>query len=881
MMRFIKIAGVFTLVLGFIVGCSTEKNTLLSRSYHGMTAHYNGYYNANELIRTSMDTYRSSTKENFYEILPIELVPNNDEVIGMFPSIDTAITKCTKVITNHSMPSNDRPASKKEEHNRWIDENWTTIGIASYYRRDYEGAMKSFEFVRKFYSNDPTLFVGELWIAKTNIALGEYTKAKFNLDNLDKAIADEESRDKGAKKTSKKKKGKKKNKEDEIAKFPKKILFDFEKTKANLALINGQPKEAIKYLEQSLEYRAIKKEKTRVHFVLGQLYEQEGDNTRAVEHYSKVLKGNAKFEMSFNARLKKAFLGSGDKTQKALDKMLNDAKNAEFKDQIYYALGGIELKKGNEDKAIEYLHSSAFYSVSNTRQKGMAYEKLADMRFEKREYVPAQKYYDSCAAVIKDDYPNAESIRGKADDLASLVVAVETVKYEDSVQRIAQLSDGDRESFLKNYIKQVKEEEQRQKERDAERLRQLQDNENLFAEATSGSKWYWNNAKSRSDGYDDFKKLWGERENEDDWRRSEKTILSISEGVEGEIENQDSLVVEEEGLTVEGLMSQLPLSDSAMVVSNRKLLEAHYNAGIIYKEQLGEDKIAIQEFTSVLDKKIENEHNLLSAYQLYKIHEKTNVSAADKNKDYILDNYPDSDYANFLKDPNYFIKKKERDALAEQEYVRVLDRYARGVYYPVISKSNLVINNEKNNIYRSKYMLLKAMSQGQISENKQLMVPVLDSLIAAYPGTDESIRAQEMLDVIKDGYSKNEIVNFENKYPFIYNDRAKFQVIVFLNDKQSPNLAKSKIVDFQREFFSRDKLKVSSKLFGIKKNVILISTFETEAEASEYIRVYKRTRKYLLDLQNAKIFMITLDNMKILFQKQNAEEYEEYYDEYY
>ena len=881
MMRFIKITGVFALLLGFIAGCSTEKNTLLSRSYHGMTAHYNGYYNANELIRTSMDTYRSSSKENFYEILPIELVPNNEEVIGMYPAIDTAITKCTKVITNHSMPSNDRPASKKDEYNRWIDENWTTVGIASYYRRDYEGAMKSFEFVRKFYSNDPTLFIGELWMAKTNIALGDYTKAKFNLDNLDKAIKEEKIRKTNQSKSSKKKKSKKKNKADDFAKFPKKIMFDFEKTKADLALIKNEPKKAIKYLEESLNYKAVKKEKTRVHFILGQLYEQQGTNEKAINHYSKVLKGNAPFEMSFNARLKKAFLGSGEKTKKALNKMLKDAKNAKFKDQIYYALGGIELKKGDEEKAIEYFHSSAFYSVSNTRQKGMAYEILADMRFAKREYVPAQKYYDSCAAVITNDYPNAESIRGKAGDLASLVIAVETVNYEDSVQRIAQLSNSEREKFLKNYIKQIKEEEQRQKEKDAERLRQLQANENLFAQTGSGSKWYWNNAKSRAEGYDEFRKLWGERENEDDWRRSEKTVLSTFQGIEGEVENIDSLILEEEGLTVEGLLKELPLSDSAMMASNKRLLEAHYNAGIIYKEQLSENKIAKQEFNSVLNKKIENEHNLLSAFQLYKINEKSNASEAAKNKDYIFKNYPNSDYANYLKDPDYFIKKKERDILAEQEYVTVLDRYRRGQFYLVMSKSNIVIKSEKDNVYRSKHMLLKAMSQGQISENKELMVPVLDSLIAEYPGTEESIRAQEMLDIIKNGYSKNEEVNFGRKYPFIYNNRAKLQVIVFLNEKQNPNLAKSKIVDFQREFFSRDKLKVSSKLYGDKKNVILISTFETESDASEYIRVYKRTRKYLLDLQNAKIFMITLDNMKILFQKQNADEYENYYDEYY
>jgi len=876
MNKLIKVISVFILLLGIVASCSTEKNTLLSRSYHGMTAHYNGYFNANELLNSSMSTYETSLKEDYYDILPIEVVPNEEEVLGMYPAIDTAIKKCTKVITDHSMPSNERPARKKEEHNRWIDENWTTIGIASYFRRDYEGAMKSFKFVRKFYKNDPSLFIGELWMAKTHIAQGDLTKAKFNLDNLDQAIKEEDSRKKAKSKKSKSKKSKK----DKIAKFPKGIRFELEKTKAALAYQTGDKEQTIKYLEESLNF-GKKKEEVRVHFILGQLYEDAGNNSEAQIHYDKVLKGSPKFEMAFNARLKKAFLGSGEKTQKELAKMLKDAKNAEYKDQIYYALAGIELKEGTEVKAKEYLHKSAFYSVSNSRQKGMAYEKLADMSFATKDYVPAQKYYDSCAAVIKDTYPNAEAIRNKARNLADLVVAVETAKYEDSVQMIAALSEKDREKFLKEIIKKIEEDEKRRKERDAERLRELQENENLFLQTGKGGTWYWNNAKTRGEGSDDFKKLWGDRENEDNWRRSEKVIEANFIEINGEKIVDTVEVADSDTLNVDYLTSKLPLTDSAIALSNKRLLEAHYNAGIIYKEQLKEPGIATEEFKQVINKNIENEHNLLSAFQLYKIFETSNVTEANRYKEYILKNYPNSDYANYLIDPNYFLKKKERDVLAEQEYVTVLGRYGRGLYYPVLTKANIVINNEINNVYRAKYMLLKAMAKGQLTEDKNQLLPVLDSLVTEYPGSDEAIRGQEMIDIIKNGYSENIESDFGSKYPFIYNERADSKVLVFLEKNQSSNLAKSKVVDFQREFFSRLSLKVSSKIYTSDESVILITGFKDESEANEYIRVYKKTRKYLLDLQNAKIFIITSDNMKILFQKQNLEEYENYYDEYY
>jgi len=146
-----KFIGIYTFVLVLIYACSTEKNTAINRAFHGMNAHYNGYFNANELLRQSMETYNNSLIEDYYTILPIDPVPNEEEVIGMYPAIDTAISKCTKVIRDHSMPGNDKPSKKKAEHNRWIDENWTTVGQSLYLRRDYDGAMKNFKFIHKFF----------------------------------------------------------------------------------------------------------------------------------------------------------------------------------------------------------------------------------------------------------------------------------------------------------------------------------------------------------------------------------------------------------------------------------------------------------------------------------------------------------------------------------------------------------------------------------------------------------------------------------------------------------------------------------------------------------------------------------------------------------
>jgi hypothetical protein len=784
------------------------------------------------------------------------------------------------------MPSNDRPSKKKEEHNPWIDENWLTVGKASFYRRDYDAALKNFRFIKKFYKNDPTLYKAELWIAKTNIELKNYTEAGFNLEKLDKAIEEEKARKKATKlvkRITNKFIISKKKKEGEPAKFPKKIKFDLQKTKADLALKTNNKEDAISFLKESLKYAKKKQDKARVNFILGQLLESVNKREEAKYHYSRVLKYNSNYELIFAAKIKRAFMGGSLKLRKELMKMLRDPKNAEFKDQIYYALADMELQNGNINEGKVNLTLSAFYSTTNTRQKGMAYEKLGNMSFSERNYVTAQKYYDSCANVINDEYPNAEGIRIKVVKLADLVKAVETAYFEDSVQRIAKLSEEDRIAFIENVIVETKKAIEIRKKQEARRLLELQKNQAVEQSGGGVNNWYWNNAKLKASGYDEFRRLWGsDRENEDDWRRSQKIV--VASFTENDSIPLDSTMVKKEvkdTLTVDYLIKRIPLTDSLFAASQQKMVEAYYNAGIIYKDQLNEKSLAETQFLTVLDKTFENPFTLLSAFQLYKLFEEKDENKANEYKNYIFNNYPNSDYANFLRDPDFFIKKKELDKIALDEYLLVLERYNNELYPLVMLKADNIINNEKENIFRPKYMLLKAMSIGMTSEDKTLMKPVLELIVEQYPKTEESGRAIELLSIIEKGVSENKEVDFTKKSIYEYNENDSYYLLIFLDEKQNSNNEKGNVVDFDREFFSRLQLKVSSKIFGGSQNVIFVEEFENQETVQDYLSTFKSTRKHITKLHNNTIIIISKKNLKTLFKTQNLSEYESFAIQYF
>jgi len=879
---FLKLTVFFFLTV--LVACSTEKDTFISRNYHGATAHYNGYFNANELLNTAMKGYRDGIKEDYYANLPLNPLPNEEEVKNMYVPIDTAVAKCTRVIQRHAMPSMDKPSQKREEWNRWIDENWLTIGIANYYRRDYDLALKNFSYINRFFAGDKTMYIAEMWMARTYIQQGNYTEAGFCIARLDKAAEEVLGSDKGSKSKSKSKSKKKKKKgdEEEVPDFPKSLFFDLAYTKALLAEKRGEKENMIKALEESLEYAKRKHPRARIHYALGQLKEEKGDRGGASMHYAKVLKYNPTYEMAFNARLKNALNSGGEKVKASLLKLLKDPKNAEFKDQVYYTLGLIAKQEGDEPKTIENFTNSAFYSTTNKRQKGLSYENLGDIYFGKKDYYRAQKYYDSCARVIPETYPNYEGVKRKAEKLQSLVVAIETAQLEDSLQRISTMSSEDQYAFAEKVIAQMKADEAKRKELEAIRLATLQQQQASKANQNSG-KGYWGNPKAKQEGFEEFKRQWGQRANEDDWRRSEKVQFATfddpkddSLGTKKPVDISSSPL---DSLTPEMLLANVPNTDSTLAQSQERMMKALFDAGKIYQDQLNETGLAETQYNTIVGKPFESEYKLLAAYQMYRMYQPTDPKATVQ-RDYILTNYPTSDYAGYLRDPDYFIKKKEREKQTQVDYLKDLERYENGLYYLVVTKANSVITEQKDNPYLPKYYLLKAKAQAKLNEDKRTLLPTLDTLIMKYPGTDEARKGTEMRNIILNGYSSNTVVDFNKKGLYEYTDKEPFTVIIFLEGNVNNNVAKTRVVDFNKEFFSKSKLNIASKELGTQ-STILVREFPTEALASDYAKTYKKTRQHLLDMQKFKILYVSQSNLKILFETGKLAEYEVFFTEYY
>lgn len=879
----------------------------MNRGYHQMTTRFNTLYNANELKVQTLREYRKVHLDDYDDILPVEVVPFGENQVAIMPIMDTIVVKCTTAIAKHSMPA-FTGTMKKQEHNKYMQQAWLMVGYARYYKGDYEGATDAFKFVEKLFNNTPSKYTAKLWLAKCAYREGDLMKADALLRELNREAENAENAEQSAKDASastKKKKGKKKKKskkgkksstkkENKVVQPPADFKYELNKLRADMAITRKKYADAEKFMNIVVDECTKKDEAARMFFILAQLSIENGKAESAFENYTLTLKKKAPFVLHFTARLQRAIAASGadrDKVLAELTKMASESKNIEYRDQIYYALGNIAENDSNKPEAMNLYTRSVYYSISNNKQKGKSYERMGEMKMIDKDYVKAQKYFDSCVRVAPVEYKNRDMVERKAKKLADLVDAIETANLQDSLIRIAQMSPSEQEAFLEKVKSKLEKDEKERVEREAKRAAELAAMQQTAQSSNAaggggGNRWYFYNQRNKADGFETFKQLWGQRELEDDWRRSSKMPSTVNMETVDESDSTD-LVADiapepEDKFSIDRLKEGIPKDDEQIEIAMQILVEALYRSGRIYNEELLERELAIGQFEKVLTYKVDDKHIVLSAFELYRLYDGLNPNKRTFYSDYILDNFPYSDYAKYIKDPDYFVKKRERERLDLDDYEKQIERFRTGYYSTVRSRTRNILQNEPNNAYHSGYMLLNALSEAAMLEDKKESIPLFENIIESYPGSKEATRAETMINIIKNGYSKGIDANFGKGgvSEFEYRSGKMFFVLVVKSGEKVTDLKKD-MSNFNKEFFGNERLTTKETILGTSQDVVRISSFKNENEAKKYLNAFSKAKRTIKHLQSHTYFIITEDNFVKLLASGNLEGYITFYQDFY
>ncbi len=874
------------LLAGFFTSCSRQKNALVNRTYHKVTARDNGFFNAREKVKEGAKTLAESHIDQYDRLLKIFRYADNEKAKAIAPDMDEAIKKASIVIQRHSM------VFSGEEKNTWVQESYLLIGQAHFYKHDYWSAIETFQFVASSYSTKPIRFEALLWLTQCYLELGKTPDAEYLLDFL------------------------KNDKE-----FPwKKLRGTYYAISANYNMQKENYEKAAEELKNAVASTRKKQDRIRYSFILAQLYQKAGNCTEAYPIYNRVIKQNAPYEMEFNARINRARcfdINSGSKDIKEqLTKMLKDEKNKEYLDQIYYALATIAEKENDEPKAIDLLKLSTGSSTTNTNQKALSFLELAEIYFKRPDYRNAQVYYDSTVTFLSPDHPDYPSSLNKKTSLSKLVRNLNIISEEDSLQKLSSLSPKEQEAAIDKIIEEEIKEQERKKEEEEELKKQqeqqqqessqLQNFQNSNSPKTdftpTGSGWYFYNPSAMSFGLNEFIKKWGNRKLEDNWRRTNKESTAtsaenpeeVTPGDSAEIlaaAQRDSLMAMSNDKRREAYLKSIPATEEQKKQSTDKIIEAYYNAGLIYKEQLDNNKEAADDFETMLKRFPENKYLLASYYNLYRVYLGLKDSVkADYYKNILLNNYPESEYSKIITNPNYFKENQKKTAILQVFYENTFRAYENGQYYDVIQRKETADSLFPPNTLTPKFEFLKALAVGKTKPLPEFEAS-LKGVVVKYPKDSVSIKAQEILDYIdkmngkevkKDTVAAAKPPEPAIKYTFKA-DTLQYYMAVFPNGLVNANELKAKISDFNEKFYNTFDYEVSNAFLGADKQFILVKTFENSEDALDYFESIGATDNVFtgIPLSTINRFVISPSNMLLLMQSQDAAKYDEFFKKNY
>ena len=875
----LKKAILFSLLAVVLVSCSTKKNTTVSRAYHNITARFNGYYYSGLNMEEGIYKIEKSHKDNFEKTLPVYIYPTAEQAKANSAEFDKAIKKSSLCIQRHTIK--DSKGAEVTSAGKWIDNNWLNIGISHFYKREYYSSMEALEYVVRSYPKSKDKYMAMVWLAKVNNEIGSVSTSESTIALL-------------------------KNEK----KLPKAVKNELPVLTADYYIRRGQNTEAIAKLMDATKNKKLigglpKSKRARYSFIIAQLLEQSKENKRAIRFYQSTIRLKPEYDLVFYSKIRIASLldvkrSNPEKTKKDLLKMSKEFKNSDYYDVIFYTLGEIEEKEKHIDKAQYYFKRSVQTSTSNKSQKALSFLKLGEINFELAAYVPAEAYYDSAITALPKDHPNYENIISRKKTLSTLVGYIQTIKREDSLQRIAALSPDERKRFVEKVIADEElAEKKRQKEiQEAEaRNNQVQNTAGAFGKTpaaafgnTGGATFYFYNPATVSFGISDFTRKWGNRKLEDNWRRSNKalSIEDVKESDKDTTTEKTSTVDAKEKLR-EAYMKDLPLSDSLIRRSNNRIIKSYYLMGIVYKEDLHNSAKSVSAFETLNKRFPANKYQVNTYYTMYRIYlEDKNTAKADFYKEKILSEYPESEFALLLKNPDYTKEMNVEKTELETAYNVAYENYTGANYSLSYSQSKTALEKYGKNAYVPKFLFIKSMSAGKLY-GVDTLEKELKLLVAKYPNAEVTPLANDVLLAIK-----------KQKYPDLFQsagagETAKDTFVVNLelehffagvvpDDPKIVDTFKANIIAFNTTYYSGKEFKISNSLYGNGKQIVLVKSFKDGKESVNYFtnlkadpEIFKAgVKKEMVD-----IFPISSENLPLLYKKKNTASYMLFYNDNY
>ena len=911
---------VFLTIALILTGCSTQKNTAQSRWWHAFNAKYNTYYNGTLAYIDGSLEKETENKDNYTEQIPLYTVSNkNSREIGK-ANFDRAIEKCEKAIHQHSIKrrpewtKNRRKTAKdiewlsRREYNPFLWKAWMLMGRSQFYQGDFESAAATFSYMSRLYATQPAIYgKARAWLAKC------YIEQNWNYDA-----------------------------EDVIRNMLRDSIHwraqkEWDYTFADYYIHTGNAEQAIPYLRKVISHEMRRKQKAREWYLMGQLQASIGNKKEAYKAFRHVIRQNPPYELAFNARIAMTEVMAKDNAGKMISRLKRMAasdNNKEYQDQIYYAIGNIHLSRKDTLQAITAYEKGNQKSTRNGIEKGVLLLHLGDLYWTKEKFSDARRCYGEAIGLLDKDRKDYQQLANRSKVLDELVPYTDAVQLQDSLQQLARMSEKERNAAIDRVIDALKKKEKEERNRKAEEeaestLRQDGGNfaNNNFANNNSPQKnnenstntpangqWYFYSPLTVSQGKAQFQKLWGKRDNVDNWQRINKTVVANAAGAEEMTDEQrDSLAqaAEQEELLKqtsdsavndphrrEYYLAQIPFTPEQLAESNKLLEDGLYHAGVIFKDKLDNLPLSRKSLLRLVNNHPDYAHLDDAYYHLYLLYSRERKpKMAQTYLQKLKAEYPESQWTTLLSDPYYAENAKRGVQIEDSLYTLTYQAFRDGEYDKVERNAQISRNRFPDGANRDKFLFIGGLSKLNDGDIKSCLAD-LKEVVSKYPDS----RLSEMAGMIINGVDagrrlyggKFDLNDVWTRRSIELNDRdstrqkgyspernASFVFLLAYDpDKTNENqllfeMAKYNFTSYMARYFDIN----IEDLEGLHR--MQISGFNSYDEARQYANAVYQQPAIKRLLGNVRAYVISEPNLKLLGTSHTYKEYEKFYSKHF
>lgn len=827
-------------------GCTPTRNTAATRNYQAFITRYNIHYNGDKHYRETLEDMERDYRDDFSRILfvhPAEArgVAGVEQPTGDFTR---SIEKAQKAIQLRSIKR--RPAGpsatpaqrewkRRSEYNPFLHNSWLMLGRAQYMNGDFSDAADTFLYISRHFRWMPEVVAeAHAWEALCCCALDRLYEAETILAKVPREMHEQ-----------------------------KELRRIYLYAAASLMLRRKNYAAASEALTELIGL-SHGKQKTRLRFLLGQALQRSGNDREAYQVFRNIENSlTTDYAIRFNARMAMSAVtpaAETDKEIRSLEKLTHYSSNAAYLDQIYYAEGNLYLAQKDTASAMKFYSLAIEKSVRHGYDQAQSRLALGALLYDRGIYDMARDCYNAALPVLPSDFPDIESITRRALALDEAGIYAENIRLQDSLLHLSGLSRDKQIEISRRLANEYRPNVSSQQHRITPTA--------AFAGKSPEHTWYFYNPALVAAGRDQFRKIWGDRLLTDDWRNNSKKRQSQPDaGFIHEPPVSTPATENRQPDSPEYYLTTIPDTPEKIRQAENIVAESLFHLGMILRDRLDDYTAAERIWNELLRRYPETVNKFEVAEGLYLIYARKNDGEnAEKMRQIILTDFPDTELAADMARPDYLERKKmslmSQDSLYSRAYTAYLDNdnatvhelhdYADKNISPEIllklSFLNALAHGSEGNEARFRDEMKKIAANGNDRPITKLAEEMLSQMEAGrQPGAGSSENVRPMIRPIQlhdTASAHREYSPAPIKTDTVFKldpDTPHTLLLAFDSDSVSPNALLYEVARYNFNTYAVRDFGLRPMTVG-ETAILAITGFSSLREAEQYLsRLYRAT----------------------------------------